>query len=316
MKSNLFISVCSRSFSNNSKLRNLIEKKFKHVQYNFHTRLKNQTLIKFLKNSDGAIIGLEKIDNNIVKKLPQLKFISKYGVGINNIDLHALAKNKIKLGWQKGVNKRSVSELTLALILNHCRKIKLNSSNNNILKWNQIIGVNLSSMKVGVIGCGNVGKDLVKLLVPFGCKIMVNDIKSYDNFYKKYNVIKSSLNDLLKKVDVISIHTPLNHSTKNLINENNLKLIKKNCILINTARGGIVNENAILNFLKLNKSFSAAFDVFDNEPNINREFLKLPNFIALPHIGGSTEQSILAMGRYAIKGLLQSKKVNLNKNYE
>ena len=243
MKKNLSIAVCSRSFSNNAYLRNLIKKKYYRVKFNKRDKLSGKKLIKFLKGHDGAIIGLEQIDSKLLNNLPDLKFISKFGVGINNLEIDSLIRRKIKFGWEKGVNKRSVSELTICLILNLLRKIKENSNSRNIINWSQHMGSNLTGMTVGIIGCGNVGKDLVSLLKPFKCKILVNDIKNYEKFYKTNNIMSCSLNNLIKKSDIVSIHTPLNTKTINLINHQNINKFKEKSIIINTARGGIINEN-------------------------------------------------------------------------
>ena len=296
------IAVCSRSFSNNILLNKEILKNYKNVIFNKSKILNGRDLILFLKNTDKAIIGLEKIDKEILDNLPNLKVISKFGVGLNNIDLEYLKFKKIKLGWESGVNKRSVSELSLCLILNSIRKISINQSDLHKNIWKQTIGSDLTNSTIGIIGCGNVGQDLVKLLKPFQCKIHVYDIKSYNNFYSKYNIIPTSLSFLLKNSDIISIHTPLNKSTINLLNKKNLKFLKPNSFLINTARGGIINEDDLYNFLNKNK-FNSASDVFINEPNINTKLIKLKNFFATPHIAGSTTESILKMGRSAIRGL-------------
>ena len=296
------VAVCSRSFSNNLVLKKELLNHYINVSFNRSKILGGNELILFLKNADKAIIGLEKINKKIIDSLPNLKVISKFGVGLNNIDIEYLKYKNIKLGWESGVNKRSVSELTLCLILNSIRKITLNQSDLHNKIWKQTIGSDLTNSTIGIIGCGNVGQDLIKLLKPFQCKIYVYDIKSYNKFYSKYNLTPTSLNSLLKKSDIISIHTPLNKSTLNLINNKNLKLLKPNSSLINTARGGIINEDDLYNFLKKNK-FSSALDVFVDEPTINTKLLKLNNFFATPHIAGSTKESILKMGRSAIKGL-------------
>jgi|TARA_B110000483_G_scaffold35646_1_gene43614 phosphoglycerate dehydrogenase-like enzyme len=302
VKSSNKIAVCSRSFSNNLVLKKELLKNYKNVIFNKSKILCGNELILFLKDADKAIIGLEKIDKKIIDSLPKLKVISKFGVGLNNIDIEYLKYRKIRLGWESGVNKRSVSELTLCLILNSIRKISFNQSDLHNKIWKQTIGSDLTNSTIGIIGCGNVGQDLIKLLKPFQCKIYVHDIKSYNKFYYKHNLTPTSLNFLLKKSDIISIHTPLNKSTIGLINNNNLKLLKPNSSLINTARGGIINEDDLYNFLKKNK-FNSASDVFVNEPNINTKLLKLKNFFATPHIAGSTKESILKMGTSAIRGL-------------
>ena len=299
-----FIAVCSRSFSKNDKLRNELKSIYKNVKFNDKgSGLKGKDLIDFLRGCKKAIVALEVIDDNILSQLPDLKIISKYGVGLDKIDFNSLKKHKIKLGWEGGVNKRSVSELVLGLVIIILRKLTL--CNKNVISGNfsQIIGSQLTGKKFGIIGCGNVGKDVIRLLKPFDLDFLVYDIVNYKDFYKKNNVTRVTLDDLLKKSDIISLHVPLDKSTKNILNKNKLNLIKKNALLINTARGGLVDESELKIKLKNNTLKGAAFDVFMNEPPIDKELLNLSNFFATPHIGGSSEEAILAMGRSAINGL-------------
>jgi D-3-phosphoglycerate dehydrogenase len=169
--------------------------------------------------------------------------------------------------------------------------------------WRQHVGGQLSDSTVGIIGCGHVGKDLVQLLKPFGCKILVNDIVSYAEFYEAHDIEEVGLEELLSEADVVTLHTPLDDTTKNIISKNRIQLMKKNAILINTARGGLVDEFALKDALMSGQLGAAAFDVFAQEPPTNVELLNLPNFLATPHIGGSSAEAILAMGLSAIKGL-------------
>ena len=302
MKNNKdYIAVCSRSFSANPILRNIILSKYENVKFNDEGKnLRGKELIQFLKGSTKIIIGLEKIDENIISKLPKLKLISKYGVGTDNIDLKAIKKYNIKLAITKGVNKRSISELILLLILNSLRHIKVINRRAISGKWNNIIGNELSSKTVGIVGFGNIGSDLASILKPFNCKILFYDNKVTKK-YKNFN--KVSLNKLLSESDIVSINLPLDKSTKNIINKNNIKLMKTNSTLINTARGGLVDEFALLKALKSYKIASAAFDVFVEEPSKNKNLLNLDNFFATTHIGSITKEGIERMGIAAISGL-------------
>jgi phosphoglycerate dehydrogenase-like enzyme len=298
------IAICSRSLSANKILRSEINLKYDNVRFNDEgLSLKGQLLIDFLKDCTHVITALEVIDENILSQLPELKVISKYGVGVDMIDMRALSNHNIRLGWVGGVNRRSVSELVISFAISLLRNVA--SSNREVISgiWQQNIGENLTGKTIGIIGCGYVGKDLVELLQPFKCKIIVNDIRNYDEFYKRHNVISSTKEDLLAQSDIVSIHVPLDKSTKNLINAESFNLMKNSSLLINIARGGIVNESALKKALINGSIAGAAFDVFENEPPKDNELLSLDNFIATPHIGGSSQESILAMGRAAIDGI-------------
>jgi phosphoglycerate dehydrogenase-like enzyme len=224
-------------------------------------------------------------------------------VGLDMIDLQAMARYQKRLGWTAGVNRRSASELTLAFIIIMLRFVP--AANREVINgiWRQHIGGLLSGRNVGIIGCGNIGQDLVQLLQPFGCSIIVHDISNYAGFNKEYDVIFTSLDDLLGKADIVTLHLPLDDSTRNILNSERLALMKPTAILINAARGGLVDELALKESLKTKKLTAAAFDVFLTEPPLDNELLSLPNFLATPHIGGSAEEAIIAMGIAAIDGL-------------
>ena len=219
------------------------------------------------------------------------------------IDIQAMRKHGKRLGWSGGVNKRSVSELVVAFAISMLRNIPV--ANHEVVSgtWRQHIGGQLSGKTVGIIGCGHVGKDLVNILEPFNCSILVNDILSYDDFYNENNIKPLQLEELLVESDIVTIHIPLNSTTKNILNASRLALLKPTAILINVARGGLVDEKALKLMLQNKLLAAAAFDVFEPEPPVDQELLSLPNFLATPHIGGSSREAILAMGRAAITGL-------------
>jgi phosphoglycerate dehydrogenase-like enzyme len=298
------IAVTSRSFSKNKVLRENLLSKYSRVTFNDKgLKLEGNALVNFLSGHKKAITALEEIDENLLSQLPELKVISKYGVGTDMIDIDAMQKYGVRLGWTGGVNRRAVSELVISFAISLLRHVP--KAHREILSgsWRQHIGGNLSGRTFGIIGCGFVGKDLVKLLEPYGCRILVNDIKNYPGFYKQHNIEAVGKEELLEKADIISLHVPLDDTTKNMLTSQRLALMKPSAILINIARGGLLDENALKNMLKNGKLGGAALDVFATEPPNDYELLELPNFIATSHIGGSSEEAILAMGIAAIDGL-------------
>ena len=298
------VAVTSRSFSRNKILREELLKHYKNVTFNDGgEKLQGDTLVDFLKGHNKAITALEKIDDDFLSKLPELKVISKYGVGLDMIDMQAIQKYNIKLEWTGGVNRRSVSELVISFAIALLRHIS--ESHREVLSgvWRQHVGGYLSGRTVGIIGCGYIGKDLIKMLQPFGCRILVNDIKHDLNFYKQFNIKSVDKEELLIKSDVVTLHTPLDNSTKNMLNSKMLSLMKPDAILINAARGGLLDEDALKQMLMSGKLSGAALDVFSIEPPEDKELLDLPNFIVTPHIGGSAHEAILKMGLAAIDGL-------------
>ena len=298
------VAVTSRSFSKHPILRQEILKRYPGTKFNDDgLLLSGDSLVKFLYGCDKAITALEKIDANVLSRLPSLRVIGKYGVGLDMFDLHAMKKYSVNLGWQGGVNKRSVSELVISFSIALLHRSVFANAEVRDGKWYQVKGRQLSDCTVGIIGCGHIGKDLIKLLQPFNCNILAHDILDFQEFYKENNVTPVSLEALIKKSDVVSLHLPLDGSTKFIMNRERLKMLRSDAILINLARGGLIDEVALKEILINNKITGAALDVFEVEPPVDKDFAKMDNVMITPHIGGSTEEAILAMGMAAINGL-------------
>lgn len=302
----LKVGVCSSSFSNNEILKRELCALFQNISFNNSgERLAGAELVNFLEDCELAIVALEKFDQQSISQLPNLRHISKYGVGLDNIDLNALKAGKVTLSWRGGVNKRSVSELVLFFFLALIRH-SFNSS--NLLKngtWHKGAGNLLSGKKVGIIGLGFVGLDLSNLLQPFGCEIWGNDILPKESFKAHGHIRLCTKEEIFKECDLISLHTPLNNETKHLLNRETFSLMKKGAYVINTARGGLINEEDLIQALDDSIIAGAGLDVFHGEPNVSPLLYRHDKVICTPHIGGSAEEAILAMGRSAIDGLLK-----------
>lgn len=287
------LAVCSRSVSNNLQAINLLKKKFKQIKLNKSNRvLKGKSLYNFVKDHEAIIVGLEKIDRKFLNNCQNLKFIGKYGVGTNNINFEELKKKKIKISLQHGINKRSVSEITLCFILVSLRKIffTINQVKNN--NWPFFAGREMTKKTLGIIGMGNIGRDLVKLIKPFKCNLLCYDIKPDYEYLKKNNLKNSKLSTVLKKSDIVTIHIPYNRKNLKLFSKKKLSQLKKNVTLINTSRGGIVDEQALFSFLNKNKQATAVFDVLNTEPPKKNKLIKLNNFLITSHIAGTTQETL------------------------
>ncbi|MFG5101126.1 phosphoglycerate dehydrogenase [Campylobacter lari] len=299
------IAVTTVAFSKNQYLREKLKSYFKCVQFNDSLKRLNQDELKsFLKDVDGAIIGLDEIDEDVLREVKNLKVISKYGVGLNNIDFNATEKYRVKVVYSQGVNKRSVSELVLGNILSLMRNSYITSNKLKKQEWDKNGGVQLSEKNIGIIGVGNIGKDLISLLKPFNCTIYVNDIIQQDEYYKRNDLIEVTKEEIYKKCDIVTIHTPSTDLTKGMINKDVFTAMKKEAYFINTARGDIVIQEDLKWALNEGVIAGAAIDVFDQEPPKDYDFISLPNLICTPHIGGNTKEAVLAMGESAIKNLV------------
>ena len=308
------VAVASRSFSKNDDLvKNLQSKYSSVILNNFGKTLQGDDLVNFLMPATKAIIGIEELTEPVLAKLSKLKVISKYGVGLNNLDLKLLKKRNIRLGFTPGVNKQSVAELTLTLILIGLKKIQDNNLDIINGNWSQEKGSELYGKNIGLLGFGNIGQKLASLLQPFNCKISffdekkfskeeISDIASKLN-YEPNLINQMSLQQVLKESDIVSIHLPLTASTENIISLDELNELRSNVCIVNTARGGIVNEKDLDIFLSENPYSYAGFDVYKEEPAINNSLFKLKNFFGTSHRSSLTNEGILSMGMAAINGL-------------
>ena len=304
MKSSAPIAVASRSFCRNPQLRAELLEKYPTVRFNDEgSSLSGDNLIEFCRGCEKIITALEHIDHRFLSALPELQVISKYGVGTDMLDKDALIRHGIRLGWTGGVNKRSVSELVVSFSISLLRNVRAGGLELADGIWNNQTGRCISDRTFGIIGCGHIGKDLVGLLKGFNCHVLAHDILDFPDFYSKHQVEAVELDELLRRADIVTLHLPLDSTTRNILSADKLKLMKPDAILINAARGGLVDEAVVKSMLISGQLGGAAFDVFNHEPADDLELLKLPNFIGTPHIGGSSEESILAMGRAAIMGL-------------
>jgi phosphoglycerate dehydrogenase-like enzyme len=304
MKDSTPVAVASRSFSRHPVLRAELLARYDNVTFNDTGQsLAGPELIAFLRGKAKAIIALERLDQTVFAALPELKVVSKYGVGLDMIDLEAMARHRVLLGWTGGINKRSVAELVIAFAVFLFHRVPEGTREVQAGIFRQLVGKQLSAHTVGIVGCGHIGKEVAVLCRAFGCRVLAHDILDFPEFYAANQVTPVGLEDLLAQSDLVTLHVPLDETTRNMLSAERLALMKPGAFLINTARGNLVDEAALKSRLMDGRLAGAAFDVFAVEPPEDRELLALPNFIATPHIGGSTEEAILAMGRAAIAGL-------------
>ncbi len=298
------ISVTSESFSFHPVLREELLSSFPGAKFREDkSKLSKEELLEFLKDSDGAIVGLDPMDDEVLSRLPKLKMISKYGVGLNNLDLHAMESRGVQLGWTGGVNKEAVSEIAVAQMINIARNI---SSSRDLLrsgKWVKNGGRQLSELTIGVIGVGHIGSEVIRKLMVFGPQILACDIVSKKDFLEPFGIPQVGHEEIYKSCDIITLHVPLDESTQNMIHKETFENFRPESILINTARGGLVNELDLQEALKSGPLLGAAMDVFEEEPNTTHPLFQLPNFFPTPHISGNSNQAILNMGRSAIEHL-------------
>ncbi len=295
------IKATSTSFSKHPRLRAALLADFPNAEFNDDGRKYTRTeLIDYIGDADGLILGLEPVDDEVLAACPNLKIVSKYGVGLDNLDTEACKKRGIAVGWTGGTNKRSVAEMDLCFMLALARNLYRTSLDLMDGIWNKDGGFQLSGKTVGVIGLGYTGTEIIKLLQPFGCRILGNDISDKHAFCDEYGVELVDKDTLFQEADFTTIHTPLTDLTHHLINAETLGRMKPTAFVINTARGPIVNGEDLKRALIDGTIAGAALDVYEDEPPTDLAFLRLPNFFCTPHIGGNADEAVMAMGLSAI----------------
>ncbi len=297
------ISVTSVSFSKNHLLKEELIAAFPRAKIKFNLDgklLAGQELLDHVSDAQAVILGTEKFDLQVIKSCPQLQIVSKYGVGLDNLDMDACKQFQVAIGWTGGVNRLSVAEMTVGFMLDLARNLFYTCLPLKKGEWNKQGGCQLSGKKVGIIGVGHIGKEIIRLLKPFRCQVMVNDIIDQNEYYKQQEVEEASKENIFQQCQFITIHTPLTEKTFHLVNQSTLAMMNHDAFLINTARGPIVKLDDLKHALQKNKIAGAALDVYEKEPPGDLEFLGLPNLICTPHIGGNAKEAILAMGQSAI----------------
>ena len=276
-----------------------LKKFFKNDNFNIKIvkttqSLKEKDLLKLIKNIDGVLCGDDEFNKNVLKKANKLKVLSKWGTGLDSIDLRTCKKLNIKVYNTPGAFTESVATQALAFILNFNRKILLNHNNVKNGIWNKPQGSTLINKNIGIIGLGNIGSRISEMLMPFKCKIFGNDIKKINlKKLKKLNLKMKPKSFIFAKSDIIIIATDLNDTTRHLINTKTSKLIKNKPLLVNIARGPIVNEKLLVSLLKKKIITGACLDVFENEPiNIHSKITKFKNVILTSHNAFNTTEEV------------------------
>jgi len=296
------VAVCSRSFSKNEVLRRELLELYPRTTFNDDGRsLAGADLVAFLRGHDKAIIALERVDAALLDAIPELRAIAKYGVGLDNIDVAAVRARGLHLGWTPGVNRRSVAEVVIALAIDLLHGLSRGGREVRAGTWRQLVGRQLTGRTVGILGLGRIGTEVLRLLEPFSATVLAHDLIERPELATRVRYV--SLDELLAASELLTIHLPLDAGTRDLLDARRIGQLRPGALLINAARGGIVDEDAVRRALLDQRLAGAAFDVFAVEPPTDRELVQLESFIATPHLGGSSIEAILAMGRAAIRGL-------------
>ncbi|AKI97322.1 2-hydroxyacid dehydrogenase [Kosmotoga pacifica] len=284
-----------------------------NTSYNEEERvLSKEEIIERARDATALMTTLvDKIDRDIIFSLPNLKVISNCAAGYDNIDIEAAKERKVAVTNTPGIVTKATADIAMALILAVSRRIIeadrfLRAGKFEGWRFNLFQGIDLNRKVLGIVGMGKIGKEVAQRAIGFGMRII---------YYSRHRLPESEerilsatyypLDELLKIADVVSLHVPLTPETRHLINKERLQLLKPGAILINTARGPVVDEQALIEALKEKRIFGAGLDVYENEPYVPPELMELDNVVLLPHIGSATVETRQTMLIEAIQNMLK-----------
>ena len=234
-------------------------------------KLTEEELTEMVVDFDVIIAGTEPITKKVMEAASNLKMISRVGIGLDSVDLLEAEKRGIIVSYTPDAPAPAVSELTIGLMLAALRSVQVSNMDMHNGKWHRCFGRRLSEVVIGVVGVGRIGKGVLQHLKGFGCpKVLVNDIHPNHELEKEFNIEWTTKSEIYQKSDVITIHTPLTAETKNMIKKDELLSMKSDAIVVNTARGGIINENDLFDVMQAGHLSGAAIDVFGFEPYIGK----------------------------------------------
>ncbi len=276
---------------------------FEIIKNPYNRQLNEDEVIFMTQEADGVICDLEGITKKVIDASPNLKIISRRGVGTDSVDVDHAKKKDIAVTRTLGVVEKPVAELVMSYMLTINRKINQSSAEMKIGNWTKFIGNSLENKVLGIIGLGNIGREVARKAMAFDMNVVYtnrNRSEEADALGAQY----LSLEDLLAQSDIISIHAPLMESTKGMVNYEKMKLMKKKPILINTARGPIVDEADLCKALEEGLVSFAAIDVFDVEPKTDSPLMVYDNVVLTPHIGTFTKEVFIDMDILAAKNVV------------
>lgn len=303
----LKVVVGSRSRSRSKEAMEILEKNGYILELNpFDRTMTEDELIERIKGASALVAGSDKVTKRVLEAgSPTLKIVAKQGVGYNTIDIEAAKELGIAVTITPGANSKSVADLTMGLILNAARNISGMDRAIRNNEWYRYTGCELNNKIIGIVGMGYIGGEVAKRAYAFGMKILAYDIYPRQDFIEKYNVTYVSLEKLFKQSDVITLHAPAIKATENMINRDSLNLMKSTAILVNAARGELINEEDLYEALKNKKIGFAALDVYKNEPLKNSKLTDLENIVFTAHAGAYTKSAIIGAGVIASEEIVR-----------
>lgn len=290
---------------------NLLQKKHKVTVSKKNRVLSKQEIIDNAHNADGLLCLLtDTIDQEVISNLSKVKMIANYAVGFNNIDVDFATKKAIPVSNTPGVLTDTTAELAWSLVFAVARRIVESDRfcrNDQFNGWGPMLmlGQDISKKTLGIIGAGRIGTAMALKSKGFDMNVLYVNHHQNTVLETELNAKKTSLSEVLSKSDIISLHVPLTKETHHLIGENELNKMKETAVLVNTSRGPVIDEEALIKALERDWIFGAGLDVYEHEPKIPNRLKQLDNAVLLPHIGSATKETRSKMAEMAAKDMIE-----------
>ena len=267
--------------------------------------LEKEQMKALIADCSGIIVGVDPLDAEVLSCAPRLRAIAKYGVGVDNIDLDYCKAHGIKVSRTVGANSEAVADYAMTLIMAVARKAVMIDRKCRGRDWSKISTRDVSGATLGLFGLGAIGKHVAKRAQGFGMKVLAFDPYWPEEYARENNIIRADAETIFREADFISLHLPLMESTRNFVGEKEIAMMKRDAVIINTARGGLIDEAALLKALKEGRIYGAGIDAFAQEPPEDPAWFELDNVVIGSHCAASTTGATRNMGRMATQNILR-----------
>jgi D-3-phosphoglycerate dehydrogenase len=300
--------IATRSFGSTSPKpwQVLAEAGCETVRADMSQKMTEERLIELLDGVEAVIVGVVPMTARVLENAPGLKVVSAHGIGVDHIDLHSAAKLGVIVANCPGANNQAVADLTIGLMVSVARQIPLVDQDVRNGKWGRYHGSELWKKTLGLIGLGRIGRAVAKRALGFDMQVLAYDPYVDGQQARAIGVTMTSFEEVIASADFLSLHAALTEETRHLIGKRELERMKSSAFLINTARGGLLDAEALCTALTEGKLAGAALDVFDCEPPVGSPLLELRNVVVTPHIGAHTKESIERVGVLAAQNVVQA----------
>lgn len=261
-------------------------------------------LTDLLAEVDGVVAGLDEYTAEVITQAPRLRVISRYGVGTDRVDLEAARAAGVAVANAPGTNSRSVAELTLGLMFSAARRIPMLAAAVADGGWPRADGIELGGRRLGVIGLGAIGRHVARAAAGLGMQVHGCDPAMGDGQIRELGIVPGSLDEVCAQADVLTLHVPLTEGTHHLLDARRLALLPQGAIVVNTARGGLLDEQATWEALEAGRLHGVAVDAYETEPPQESPLVGHPRVVATPHSGAHTAEAVTRMADTSVENLL------------